>query len=412
MQKLSTFVKRHARALTLALLCALILLIALGGIGYAYEHGMFGGKPQSIHGYAQLMVDRCAKAAYRPTCYENEVPTLVTDLTMPQIFDVIREIRKIDPDYLYCHVLAHKLGTYEVSLDPNNWLNAVAEGPTDGLCSNGFAHGAILTRFHDEQLTKDQFDYAVGELATACEEREGWHPTDLTKAMCYHGLGHVLIFMSEANVPAALAACEKVALKSDGRDYRQLCTEGVYMQLYQPLEPEDYALIDKLPLKPTKDDLKQFCSQNSANNAQYGACWREGWPVIGNDIKSGKGISNHCNQLTDAEGKDLCFISLVTINGRQNLGTPDNMVRVCSEMDDAHKGTCFARGANAYLEEDPQLVPQGVALCARADTQAAQDECYGFLANVASFNFGAGSPAFVKLCSLLPQKWQGACARQ
>src|SRR5690348_6259804 len=163
-----------------------VLLCATLGLGlYLFMSGHIGKNSgtKSIHDYAQMMVDKCASAPYRPTCYENEVPKLVTELPMSSVFDVIRAIRGIDHDYLYCHVLAHKLGSYEVSLDPNNWLNAIAEGPTDGLCSNGFAHGAIVTRFHGEELSKKDFDYAVGQLANACEERPGWSPTELTKAI-------------------------------------------------------------------------------------------------------------------------------------------------------------------------------------------------------------------------------------
>jgi hypothetical protein len=337
------------------------------------------------------------------------VPKLVSDLPTERIFDVVRQIRIDDPEYLYCHVLAHELGSYEVGLDPDNWLDVVAKGPTDGLCSNGFAHGAIVTRFNDEDLSKEEFEYALQDLSIACEEREGWNPTDLTKAICYHGIGHVLIHMTLANVEESLIGCETVGLKEDGKDYRQLCTEGVYMQLFQPLEPEDYALVDMLPYVPTKDTLVQFCSENSKTDRQYGACWREAWPLFGQSIYNSNGVINYCSQLSDAQDKDLCFMSAFTINGRHHLGDAQKMAATCNGMPSEYKGDCFARGANAFPEEDPELISGAIDMCSRANEAAAQDTCYSFLADVASFNFHPESPAFEELCSSLPQKWEAQC---
>jgi hypothetical protein len=364
---------------------------------------------KSIKAYAEQMIEICSSSEYKPTCYEKEVPKLVSDLPTEKIFDVVREIRTQDPEYLYCHVLAHELGRYEVSLDPDRWLDVIAKGPTDGLCSNGFAHGAIVTRFNDEDLSKEEFDAALTDLSVACEPREGFDPTDLTKAICYHGIGHVLIHMTLAKVSESLQACEVIGKKDDGRDYRQLCTEGVYMQLFQPLEPEDYALVDMLDVKPSRENLKEFCSSNAENDPQYGACWREAWPFFGNDVYTSEGITSYCSSLTASQDRDLCYVSAFTINGRHNLESPEKMAATCNGLAEVHKGNCFARGANAFPEEDQNLVQKGIEMCGLANTKAAQDECYGFLANVASFNFHRGSEAYEELCSSLPKEFEEDC---
>lgn len=388
-----------------ALVLVLVCVAAAGFIYFKKEVS----PTQSIESYAQQVVSACASSAYHPTCYETEVPKLVTYLPTEQIFDVIRHIRKLDTTYLYCHVLAHKLGSYEVAKDPNNWLDVIAKGPTDGMCSNGYAHGALVTRFHDEDLSPEEFKSALPDLSIACEGREGFAPTDLTKAICYHGIGHVLIHMTLAKVAESLGGCEVIGKKDDGRDYRQLCTEGVYMQLFQPLEPEDYALVGMLPFAPTKDNLKKFCSESSRNDTQYGACYREAWPLFGNDIYSRGGMDAYCGVLSESQDKDLCYVSAFTINGRHNLGDPDKMAATCNGLTEEHKGSCFARGANAFGEEDPNLVDHGVAMCGKANTKTAQNECYGFLAGVASFNFNHSSPAFEKLCSTLPKEFESQC---
>jgi len=379
-----------------------VYLLSLQGKGK--EEGQ-----KNIRSYAKQMVDKCKDAPHRPTCYEQEVPKLVSELPTEEIFNVVRQIRRDDPEYLYCHVLAHELGNYEVGLDPDNWLDVIAKGPTDGLCSNGYAHGALVARFNDEELSPEEFEYALEDLSIACEPREGFNPTDLTKAICYHGIGHVLIHMTLAQVPQSIYGCEKIGLKEDGHDYRQLCVEGVYMQLFQPLEPEDYALVDMLPYVPTRENLEQWCEENSENDTQYGACWREAWPLFGNDVYNSEGVTNYCSVLTEAQDEDLCYISAFTINGRHNLGEPEKMADTCNGLPAQYQGICFSRGANAFPEEDPGLIPQAIDMCSRAKEKAAQDECYGFLARVASFNFHPDSPAFEELCSSLPAQFEAQC---
>ena len=364
---------------------------------------------EQLDAYAQEMVQKCKDAPYRPTCYEEEVPKLVTELESPQIFEVIRLIRNHDPEYLFCHVLAHELGTYEVSLDPDNWLDVVAMSPSDGLCSNGFAHGAIVTRFNDGELSPEELDYALKDLAIACETREGWNPTELIKSICYHGVGHVLIHMTEADVDTSLDACEEVALKDDGRDYTKLCTEGVYMQLFQPLEPEDYALIDLLPEPPTRENINNFCATNSNTSDQYGACWREAWPIFYKDLFDSKKVVDYCSQLTKEQGQDDCFVTAFTINGRHHLGDPDAMAGLCNAVPSQYQGMCFSRGANAFPEENQALIPEAIDMCSRANTKTAQNECYSFLARVASFNFHPGSDALEEMCTSLPSEWGQEC---
>lgn len=98
---------------------------------------------EQIADYARELITECADDSFRPVCYEEEVPKLLGKISSSEAFDLIREIRRLDPEYLYCHVLAHEIGEYEVTQDPEHWLDGLARGPVDGLCSNGFAHGAI-----------------------------------------------------------------------------------------------------------------------------------------------------------------------------------------------------------------------------------------------------------------------------
>lgn len=404
------------KAIKILLGICLIAAIAVGvffAIGGMHFDGFGTQKMEGgdVDAYARQVVAFCKDEPYRPTCYETEVPKLSTTLSSQEVFDVIRLIKQYDSEYVFCHVLAHQLGEYQVSLDPNNWLDVIARAPADGLCSNGFTHGAVLARFNDEILTPKEFEYALKDFSIACEARTGWNPTDLMKAICYHGLGHVLVHITEADMNASLDACEVISLKDDGRDYRKVCTEGVYMQLFQPLEPEDYALIDQLPVAPTRENIKDFCTSNSNTDDQFGTCWREAWPMFYDELFTVDGVMNYCSVLSESQNKNDCFITAFTINGRHHLGQPDKMAQLCNAVPDEYQGMCFARGANAFPEEDANLISGAIDMCSRATSKTAGDECYGFLANTAAFNFHPDSDSFEEMCASLPSKWENRCRK-
>ncbi len=362
----------------------------------------------SISDYAQLLVENCSEVDYKPYCYETELMGLTPDLPTTEIFDVIRSIRDYDPEYLFCHVAAHNLGQYEVSKDPNNWLDVLANSPTDGLCSNGYAHGAILARFNGETFTGDELITIIDQLKDVCEPRGEWQPTDLHKAMCYHGLGHVMIHVTETDVVKSLAACEDIALKEND-DFRRVCREGVYMQLFQPLEPEDYALIDLLETKPSRKNIEDFCQRYSSNEDEFNVCWREAWPFFNQDLRTAEGVAGYCEVLSDEDGKNNCYYSAFTINGRHFLGQPEVIVDICEASAAERQGMCYQVAANAYLEEDAQLVSEGLAMCELPTSQVAKEECYGHLARLSDFNFHRDSEAFTELCQALPEKFQASC---
>lgn len=363
----------------------------------------------SLKQTAAEIIEICKDSDRKDFCYEEEVPKLQGELETAEMFELIREIRRQDPEYLFCHVLAHSLGEYEVALDPNNWIDAIAKGPTDGLCSNGYTHGAILARFNYEEFTDEQFELALEDFAIACEERESWHPTTLTRAMCYHGLGHVFIHITETDVDKSIMACDRVAHKEGGRDFMDVCLEGIYMQLFQPLEPEDFWLLEFLEVQPSRDNIAQFCSDHSSTDRQYAACWREAWPFFFEEMKTSEGLLNYCNALEDEGYRQQCFVTAVTINGRLNLGNPNKMADVCNGLPSEQSGLCLSRGANAYVEEDHNATTEALNLCSLGDTEAAREECYGFLARIASYNFHRESEAFKNMCSNLPERWQDRC---
>lgn len=365
-----------------------------------------GGSSAAAH--AAEIVRACESADHRPSCYEKQVPALLTELTIPEVFGVIREIRERDPDYQFCHVLAHELGSREVAKDPQQWTSVITKNPTDGLCSNGLIHGAALERFNKEVFTEAELDRAViPELKTACEARAGWNPTELDRAICYHGIGHLSIHLTQADIPAALSVCEKVAQPTDG-DFRRVCYEGVFMQLFQPLEPEDHALIDKLAIQPSRENLDQFCS--GWGEAADAACWREGWPFFRDEILTADGMEAFCAHEKKPAYRHACFNTTIAILGRSSLDQTDRAAAVCGALAEGdRRAQCMSNVALTLLEEDRTNGAAAVAFCKRAGEPVVTDQCFQFLSQTADFVYHPTDPHRAGLCRALPSDLQESC---
>ncbi len=111
-----------------------------------------------------------------------------------------------------CHSLVHEIGeaAYKKYHDVAKALSYKNE-----MCGSGYFHGVIETYIGSTANLQDA-------LQGICD---GY--TDVfDRANCYHGLGHGLMFVSNNNLPRALAQCDNYP---DSKARIQ-CAEGVFME--------------------------------------------------------------------------------------------------------------------------------------------------------------------------------------
>lgn len=338
------------------------------------------------------------------TCYENVVPNLFPRMTLSEIFTLIREIRREDPTYQFCHVLAHKLGERVVAEDPERWIEAMALNPSDGLCSNGFIHGVIGGKFRAEVLDESALERFLPDFSRACEPHDTWKPSLLDQAICYHGMGHLYVYITDADLPKALSLCERTTKNATG-DFSRVCIEGVFMQIYQPLEPDDFLMIERMPIKPTKVTVRAFCATYERDEYE-GACLRESWPYFRDELLQG-GAQSFCSGQPNLTEETACYESAFSILGRQTLGAPERALTACAKAPEPRKNECYARVAMAYLEENRSDANTAISFCERAP-EGYSAPCTEFLVQRASFIFGE-SPALQRFCRALPVSNKSAC---
>lgn len=357
--------------------------------------------------YAQKIVKECSISNYKPTCYDEELPKLMDFLSMEEVFEVTRQVQNLDSSYAYCHTLGHDLSAIEVRKDPDRWMDVATRCPS-GLCSNGCIHGGFQERFRKEHFSTDEEIQSVKpDLKILCEKRDGWSPTGLEQASCYHALGHLTMYITNADINKSLNLCDEVALKEGGRDFRQLCYDGAFMQIFQPLEPDDFTLIEGKEVN--KAQHESFC--NKFDGQRKGSCRSEGWPLYREELlKSADFLVSFCGRGDDKE-KERCINSIIYVIAAQ-LGLDDNKItKYCSTFSSSTAGQCFANSASRMIEVDYRNINKAVALCGRAQSLNLGSTCYDELVKYSDYNFRYESEEFFSLCNSLPGDWKDKCLK-
>ena len=387
----------------------LIIVIALGFLNFfVYKLGNISGNisANSLDKYATGIVKKCSSASYKPTCYEKEVPMLMDSISMEEAFQVTRIIQDLDKSYQYCHVLGHELSARETAKDPGKWKDIIPRCPS-GLCSNGCIHGAFQERFRAESLPGDEIERIKPELKHICEPRENWDPTGLESGTCYHALGHLLMYITDADIYNSSKICEDVALDMNGRNWSPLCYDGVFMQLFQPLEPDDFALIAGKEIK--KNELSSFCSKFTGEKRN--SCWSEGWPLYRDDIMKPEGLVEFCSGkfVTDINDQRSCYLDLFYVLAAQFQFNIFRMRDFCEGLPNPWKNQCFANFASRMIETDYRNIPTVIKWCSEVLSEDGKDTCFRELIFYSTYNFHAGSPEYSQLCNGLPEPWKKQC---
>lgn len=381
-----------------------ILFVALASIGLLQLKPNTKVQKQSLEVYAQEIVQTCLNASYKPSCYEKEVPKLLEKISMEDAFRVTTIVQDKDKEYTYCHVLGHELSALETKKDPDKWKQVIARCPS-GVCSNGCIHGAFQERFRTESLPDAKITELKTELEGVCETRTGFSPTPLEQATCYHALGHLTMYITGANFEKSLALCEQLAKKTDGRDLSPLCFDGAFMQIYQPLEPEDFALIKGR--EQTKDTVEKFCSVYSEQ--QHASCWSESWPLFWQDIsRKPMELIAFCSHLDETLQRG-CYTDLFYVITAQFNFDETKLEPYCLQLPQTIKGQCFANASSRMIETDYRNIEKSVKFCQKAPDGESRKACFDELVMYAAYNFHNGSAEQKTLCSSLPEPWKSRC---
>ena len=336
----------------------LLVLALLGACGWYAWAGFARPGSFSPEGYASRIFDACAKQTYPRSCYDTEIPKLMDQgLTMQQSFAVLSRVVTLTEHtpspYYFCHIPAHEIAAKEVAKDPAKWASIISQCPA-GQCSNGCLHGAFQERFRNDTMSDKEIQDIVPALKQICSAHEGKDFTPLEVTSCHHALGHLTMYIAGGNVTRATNVCDMI-VPADKDLYRRTCYEGAFMQLYQPLEPEDVALVQDVAPHTALKALT-FCRQFT--DGRLSACNVESWPLSLAQVQTPQGLQSFCSLTPTPKWIQRCYNDLFYILTAKASFKPETMAPFCQALPKNRMAQCFANAASASIETDYQLGPQ------------------------------------------------------
>jgi hypothetical protein len=361
---------------------------------------------ETLQKYADEILSKCASETRHQYCYDEEIPKLMDEpasLSMEDAFALTKLVQRADPTFPYCHVLGHNLSAKEVQKNPDNWKSVLARCPS-GMCSNGCIHGGFQEKFRAESFNDSQIEKIKPELQTICDKREGFNPTGLERGSCYHALGHLTMYLTSADINKSTKLCLEIALKPN-EDWSQLCFDGAFMQIFQPLEPEDFALV--AGKQPTKETIDDFC--RDFPEREKSSCQSESWPLFREDILANPdGLVDFCSK-SDPLQQSRCYNGLFYVITAQFAFDSAKIETYCNELPDTWQGQCFANAASRMIETDYDYLTRAISLCQDAEKTSVKDKCFNELVTYSTYNFHKGSDQALKVCQNVPKPWQDEC---
>ncbi len=351
---------------------------------------------------ANRVIAKCKHENPTETCYNTEIPKLMRLMSMEEAFAVTSLVQERDPSFPYCHVLGHKLASIETQKNPDKWRDVVAKCPS-GICSNGCVHGAFQEKYKEETLTGTSFTEAKNEFGDLCEANSNLTLTGLTQGSCYHALGHLLMYVTGADINKSVATCDEIAKKSDGRDFTSLCYDGAFMQIFQPLDTDGKSLVRNFNIDAGNawDFCKQFFSD------KRNSCWQESWPIFLMQITTPMGLQGFCSKLNPSDRQD-CFVNAFYIMPIQFRFNKSNINSYCSGFVEELQKMCFAMTASRILEIDKRNGKEVVDFCSQL-SGVNKAGCFDQVVKDANFDFLPDSLERANLCSQLPDTWRNKC---
>ncbi len=385
-------------------------IILIAALVTVFSLGLTKLGKKSLDVYANRILKKCAKEDSRITCYDIEIPKLLSkkSVTMEEAFRVTEKIQEKDRTYLYCHTLGHELADIETKKDPSRWLDVVARCPALS-CNNGCPHGAIQRRFKgSDVLTDEQIEEIMPDLNIVCEPRKGFNPTEVEKFMCYHSLGHLAMYITAADIDKSLEICKKVGAKGEGpNEYYQTCAQGVFMIVYQSLDLDDAALV--AAIKPEKADIPKFCSRFTG--LEFMACRTEAWIFFLKDFEKPSGVLDFCAFTRGGYGTQWCYstvLGLIPLQLLNNSGV--SVVRdYCLDFPKNIQGPCFGQVSVDWVQDEPQLATEAIALCNMAEESELSEMCWHNLLFFSKWSFQPQSQEWKDYCGKFPETQRRKC---
>ncbi len=380
-------------------------VFVFGGVAVALRVHSVQKTPEE---YARAIVAHCAEASNHTSCYEQEVPKLlVQGVRFEDAFEVAYIIQQLDQTGEYCHRIGHELGSKETAKDTSKWKEVARRTPL-GKCLAGGLHGAFQERFKQASLSPAELPSFEKEMQGFCDVQKNIPSSSIDLSMCAHGLGHLFLFATGGDIQESVRLCSAIVFKEEvgvTREGQELsCFDGMFMQLFEPHDAEEYALIQGH--EQTTDTVGAFCT--TFLPLPKAACVARSAPLFYKNLTTGAPRPLDCGTLTGQRQQDACFSTQLRLFARDTFFNLDATDDYCATYPENKRGWCYA-SAGSFAFMAGYDYEQPFRFCARAETLGVGDQCYETLAQFIPFVFSTDEKTRASFCKRLPAPYMANC---
>lgn len=306
----------------------------------------------------------CAQQSGSAQCYRNLASDLLAQAPMRTVLEAIARSEQYSEVFSQCHQLTHFLARAHYANTKNVPL---AFNSCTSACHGGCYHGVIEGYFKEHNIDIGTLDHALigKQIRTVCGQ-EGAHASPRIYSECLHGIGHAMMFITEADLPRSLTLCDALATPSS----RETCYSGVFMENSSSSTNRDHPtkyLNPKDPLYPCSilaDQYKTICYQYQSSYFAELSQWnwhqtialcekvplpyREGcMHIIGTNqvgyTQDTVIMLSTCNLIKEPAYTISCIRGIVSALGGRYVGAHARMQEFCAIVDAPHKNSCYGQ---------------------------------------------------------------------
>ncbi|TSC77840.1 MAG: Uncharacterized protein G01um101429_941 [Parcubacteria group bacterium Gr01-1014_29] len=317
----------------------------------------------------------------------SEIDAAIASLTKPE-------------ELFWCHEFVHYAGW---GLYKKTRNMSVAFREASNRCDSGMFHGIVEEYISEASDGRDPEQFITSVAPTACEQDVAENNLlPGIKGICYHGLGHAFMFITDNNLPQALRYCDMLSSTHAGGCYtgafmenlqsKQVTRIGTHPSLYAP-KPDDPDYPCNLLDEKHRDvcyryagisvgvrtggDFKQaFAHCLKIDPAYQDTCFFG----VGTDIPalqwSSRWAGEKCKLALEisTDAYKQCIMGAMTFLVQLNLGSPQAVNEFCGAIEPDYRDLCFESAGNnlhAWVTSDEELAEK----CDKLSSVRARELC-------------------------------------
>ncbi len=348
--------------------------------------------PQHSDAIRKITIDINEKCKSEPAvCYEQGVRTQLLDKYPTK--EILAAIYDFDK-YYSCHAFAHFIGR---ALYKKTGSIPDAYSQIDFTCHGGTFHG-VLEAFLDERKTTIE-ELSGDDLQQICSDSPKKSDKNASQIFteCLHGFGHAFMFITDANLPASLAHCDKL-----DAIYKERCWGGAFMENSTSSTNIDH------PTQWLKADDKFFpCTILDERYASQCYFYQANY-LLKITNRDWKRVFADCGELTDLKAHDYCILGagaqLASVSNEQGVTTAANVCHIAKDND---AFVCIEGAVPSLFARYGGDAPQIFEFCAKV-APFLKEFCFAKLGSVAKTYWQYDQTRLEEACQKA-KDYQNAC---